>query len=612
MNKKIVGIFIITLLIGTTIPTIGMMNEYIISNEINIEDIQDYKFVPGEFIIKFKESPILSLSIDEFNEKNDVISMEKMYDNVENTPLDNIYMISVPINSDILSLVEIYSAFPNVEFAEPNYIIKSSIKPIKYDNNLDIDKIKYIENPDDPFFNMQWNLENTGQHEGTPGCDINALNAWDIEKGSEKVIIAIVDSGVDYNHPDLADNIWVNEDEIPDNDIDDDNNGYIDDYYGYDAPTGDKDNTTLDKVGHGTFCAGIASAVTNNGIGIAGVAWNCKIMIVQPWDENYTALANEISDSIKYAVDNGADIISMSYGTKDYGALRVGYEYAYEKGAVLIAAAANYNTSDTKYCYPGAYDYVIRVAATNQRDERCDVDDWGYSDSGDPLGSNFGESVDVAAPGNYFMSTSPTYEVKYDWYNLNYTNNEGGGTSWSTPLVAGIAALLLSQDPNLTNEEVRKILCANVDPYTSEEYIGTGRVNAYKALTRFNTEPEKPETPTGRTNGKPDREYKFKSSTTDPDGDELWYLWDWGDGNYSEWLGPYASGNECEASYAWKQEANFSIKVKSKDGKGGVSSWSEEFIFSTPKNKAISTAFFFQRLLQHFPFFENILNQIII
>jgi len=611
MKTKVIGIFIVILLIGTTITSVGMNNENL-NKRVKIKSVKEFidcEYVPREFIVKFKEAPISSVAIDILNDKHDVISMERMFTDVENTPLDNMYIIKVSKNADIVTIVNEYASLPNVEYAEPNYIIKSTLNPIKsYNDELDIGGLNHNIIPDDPYFSDQWLFQNTGQYDGTPGADINALEAWDIETGKSEVIIAIIDAGVDYTHPDLMDNIWVNENEIPDNDIDDDNNSYVDDYYGFDAPTRDDDDTVLDLVGHGTFCAGIASAVTNNGLGIAGVCWNCKIMIIQPFNIYHYFLTGEFVESLKYAVDNGADILSMSFGMGDMHATRSGYEYAYDKGAVMIASAGNYNTSDTRGNFPAAYDYVMGVAATNQRDERCDEEDWHIPGRS----SNYGEWVDVAAPGNNFIGIMPTYEVLYNYkYGIdkNYAFINGGGTSWSAPVVAGIAALLLSQDTTLSNDEVRRIIRANVDTYISDEYIGTGRVNAYKALTRYNTQPETPETPTGKTNGRPGREYSFTTSATDEDSDELYYFWDWGDENYSDWIGPYDSGSECEASYTWQQEANFSIKVKVKDGKGGESYWSYPLSFSTPKNKAINTPFL--SFLENHPHLFPMLRQLL-
>ena len=230
-------------------------------------------------------------------------------------------------------------------------------------------------------------------------------------------------------------------------------------------------------------------------------------------------------------------------------------------------------------------------------------------------GSQYGNWIDVAAPGHLVFTTLPTYHVtRNDMENLQIGGNYPqdywylAGTSVSGPIVAGVAGLLLSQDPSLTNDQVRRIIRANVDPYISDEYIGTGRVNAYQSLMRENTQPETPEAITGDANGRPGREYAFTTSATDPDGDELWYFWDWGDGNYSDWLGPYDSGDSCEASYTWQQEANFSIRVKVKDGNGGESYWSEEFIFSTPKNKHLNQIeLIIQRLIKRFPILHYLL-----
>jgi len=569
MSRKIIGILVTTLLIGTTLTSVGMINELKSNDIISLGNYRDYEFVPGEFIVKFKESPISCVYVDNLNEKYQVKSIEKVFKNHKDTILDNIYSFYIPIDADILSIVEEYNSLDNVEYAEPNYI----------GHILGV--------PNDEFFPIQWGLENTGQIvfgdiTGTSGDDISATEAWDIETGSPDVVVAILDTGVDYTHPDLAANIWVNEDEIPDNSIDDDGNGYVDDYYGYDVHNLDGD--PIDDCGHGTHCAGIATGVGNNEIGIAGVAWNCKIMSVKLMSEEGGGSFKKIAEGMIYAADNGANVFSMSFGgSTDSKYWRNAINYSYDKGCVLVAACGN--SGNSKKLYPAGYDNVIAVSAINQDNERCDKEDWP-----DLGGSSYGYWVDVAAPGNLVYSTMPTFFV---WNNRffntntgqNFTNNYdfSYGTSMATPHVAGLAALLISQDPNLSQEEVKKIIRANVDPYTSEYYMGTGRINAYKALTRYNSQPDIPETPTGETSGRPGREYSFTTSASDSDDDELYYFWDWGDENYSEWLGPYDSGTECEASYTWQQEANFLIKVKVKDGKGGESYWSEEFIFSTPK-----------------------------
>jgi len=197
----------------------------------------------------------------------------------------------------------------------------------------------------------------------------------------------------------------------------------------------------------------------------------------------------------------------------------------------------------------------------------------------------------------------PTYYVPMndDGNPMNHTLF--AGTSAATPVVAGIAALILSKNPSYSPEKVKSIIRANVDPYNSEYYIGTGRVNAFKALTESNTAPNKPETPTGPTSGKPGREYTFTTSTIDPDGDAVYYMWNWGDGNFSEWF------DTNEASYTWEQEAKFNISVRAKDIYGAESDWSDSFEFSTPKNKEINLLFL--RFLENHPLMFPLLRQIL-
>ena len=467
MNKKIVGILVMTLLIVTALPAVEAMNKTINKDIKQIEETQSYESVPGEFIVKFKNTPIKHISIDNLNEKHHVESIEKLFANSENTILDNIYLLSVSEDSDILSIVKEYASYPDVVYAEPNGVAH------------------LCAIPNDPDFSNQWALHNTGQIiwddiSGTPDADIDAPEAWDIETGDPDVVIAIIDSGIDYTHPDHADNIWVNEDEIPGNGIDDDNNGYIDDIMGWDFCY--DDNDPLDGHGHGTLCAGVPGAVGNNNIGISGVCWNCRIMPVRVANENWLAYWSDIAEGIKYAADNGGDVISMSFGGySNFSYVWDAVEYAYGKGVFMCAGAGNDNTSNM--FYPAGYDHVTAVAATNQHDERCDEGDWapGY-------GSNYGDWVDVAAPGNLIYSTMPTYHVVMnDENNFNTGQNFSqdydfcDGTSMSTPLVAGVAALMLSKDSSLSPDEVKSRIRKYVDPYDSGEYIGTGRINAHKA-----------------------------------------------------------------------------------------------------------------------------------
>lgn len=320
--------------------------------------------------------------------------------------------------------------------------------------------------PNDPKYVEQWSLPAMALPE-----------AWRIEKGDKDVIIAIVDSGIDYNHDDLANKIWVNQDEIPDNEIDDDENGYVDDVYGWDftdAPTlqaeGDSiegDNEPIDESGHGTHVAGIAGAEPDNGIGIAGVAWNCSLMAVRAGLSLGGGSRMQDDDSaaaIVYAADNGADIINMSWGSQQQSfVIRDALEYAYARGVVLIGASGNSNESES--IFPAAYRKVIAVASTNQFQQRF-------------YRSNYGASVDIGAPGNGIIST----QIDNGYRILT-------GTSMAAPHIAGVAALMLSKRPALTHEEIRQILINTADTVSEEDsdlpepkFVGAGTVNAYRSL----------------------------------------------------------------------------------------------------------------------------------
>lgn len=318
--------------------------------------------------------------------------------------------------------------------------------------------------PNDPGWRGKWGLQK-----------IRADYAWNTTTGDPSVVIAIVDTGVDWNHPDLAANIWNNTDEIAGNHKDDDGNGFVDDVRGWDFvdtsatvyPGEDgtvRDNDPMDFHGHGTHCAGIASAVGNNGLGVCGATWNCKIMAVRAGykgsDGNGYLELDDAAAAIIYAADNGADIISCSWGAyEDSQIIRDAVEYAYDAGVLLVAAAGN-DMRDDKL-YPAAYDQVIAVSATNQFD-------------GAAWFTNFGEWIELAAPGVDINST--IFDDSYE---------EMSGTSMATPCVAGVAALVWSRFPDMSRDEVRAQLRFASDDLGEEGfdfYFGYGRVNAEKAV----------------------------------------------------------------------------------------------------------------------------------
>jgi len=452
--------------------------------------------------------------------------------------------------------------------------------------------------PNDSFFAQQWALHNTGQTGGTADADIDAVEAWDIETGSPEVVIAIVDSGIDFTHPDLADNIWTNPDEVSDNGIDDDGNGYVDDVHGYDFHNENNDSLPEDSTGHGTSLAGIIAAVTDNGIGIAGVAYNSKIMPVKIFDEDSMTTASMVAEGIRYAADNGAKVICMALGFPFPSAtLKDAVDYAYGKGAFICVGAGNFD-NDRK-TYPAAYENVTAVAATDHNDQRME---YYYEHNGVWANSTYGDWVDIAAPGENIMTTLPTYYVEYMngmWnYPLNY--GAGSGVTLATPIVAGVAALVYSKNPSYSPGRVTAILKANSDPYDSEYYLGAGRINANNALMELNAEPEKPDRPVGPSSGNVNEYYEYSASTHDADGDHLYYLFEWGDGNDSGWLGPFETGIECTASHNWSEQGDYSIRVKARDVFGLESDWSDSLPISMPLEHQILLEKIIEWILQLF------------
>jgi thermitase len=568
MRESIAGFCMCTLVILAVVivPTGRMRNNGEYGETMQFGNITKMLFSPGEFIVKLKKDTTFSkTSLMALNEKHQVYALEKIFPHSLDTNLDAIYRLHVPIDSDILALVQEYAICPDVVYAEPNGIIAPCFFP------------------NDAYFNLQWSLHNTGQIllgniSGTSDADIDAPETWENETGNPEVIIAIVDSGIDFTHPDLAAHVWNNTDDIPNNGIDEDSNGYIDDTRGWDFYY--HDNDPKDGHGHGTLCAGAAVAVTDNGVGIAGAGWNCTIMPVQIASECWTSDWEIFAAGIVYATDNGAAVISMSCGTYYRSdIIQDAVNYAFDKGVFLCAAAGNDNLRN-KF-YPAGFENVTAVAATNQNDQRCTKEDWDPNNywHGQVQGSNSGDWVDIAAPGSLIFSTMPTYHVTYNDIINPYTGQNNsqeydwfGCTSSASPLVAGVAALLLSKDSSLSPERVTALLCGNVDPYNSTVYIGTGRLNAQKALDALCFSPTPP-TITGPISGKVGRLYNYTFTSLDPAGESISYMIDWGDGSFSDWIGPYPSGESAIVSYTWEKRGFYVVKGKAKDIEGYESDW---------------------------------------
>jgi hypothetical protein len=303
---------------------------------------------------------------------------------------------------------------------------------------------------------------------------INTPDAWDYTTGSSEIIIAPIDNGVDWDHIDILPNIWTNSDEIPGNGVDDDLNGFVDDVNGWDFVDNDNDPywAWVPVLHHGTYIAGLAGAATNNNEGIASAGWNCKQMILRTI--NYTAGFDykKTAKSIEYATDNGADIITISFGQYDPFVTTefvVALDYAYSQGVLILGGAGNDN-SNNQY-YPAAYTNVTAVGGTDQNDQR-------YI-QGANAGSNYGDWVEIAAPMVNLKTTAIT-----DDGGPPYISN-AQGTSYSTPIVGGVSCLIKSKNPDLINNDIRFILFNNAFDVGAGQGLGNGRVDAYNALNRM-------------------------------------------------------------------------------------------------------------------------------
>jgi len=360
----------------------------------------------------------------------------------KNAGLQHVYKINFSNTADVNALIREMNQFSFLEYAEKAPIYQLT------------------DTPNDFASGQQWSLDK-----------IHAAQAWEVAAGSARVKVAVVDNAILGSHEDLIANRWTNPLEIPDNQIDDDGNGFIDDVYGYDVADMDKDPEppanalNTGNFTHGTHCAGIAAGTTGNGIGISSIGNGIQFISVKCTPDSYTT--NTLTESyagVDYAIAAGADIISMSFGgTHDYQTWQVLIQAAQEDGILMIAAAGNSN-NETMF-YPAGYTYVIAVGSTTLNDGKSSF-------------SNYGNWVDVMAPGSGIYSTLPENGNTYG--NLS-------GTSMACPLVAGLAGLLKSTDTTMTVEKLRGLIfggCDNIDA-ENEAYIGNigaGRINAFRSM----------------------------------------------------------------------------------------------------------------------------------
>lgn len=432
------------------------------NESLNAGYICKSQFVPGEILIKLKPGRYMlsdedrlyidGCDVSEIIWHDEIklikpIAPRQLADKVP--PLRDVLKMVAPklSKAQLLECCDILSSNPGVKYAAPN-------------------KIYYFDfTPDDPLFKEQYSLRNTGQGGGITGADIDALRAWDLQQGAGDVIVGVIDTGIDLDHPDLWQKIWVNRFEVAFNGIDDDNNGFIDDIVGWDFAN--EDPYPVDDFGHGTHVAGIIGAVGNNGEGIAGVDFNCRLMAVKI-GSIYGLHEDDAALGLAYAAAMGAKILNNSWGGYIPSELiNQVIQYVEHLGCLVVAAAGNDDTDWPHY--PGYLEQVLCVASVDSRQQRSI---WRL-----PFASSYGDWVDINAFGSEIISCFP---------DNGYAKKSG--TSMATPMVSGVAALTLASYPNLPARQLKARLIAtadNIDTYDPDfaNKLGAGRVNAYRAIS---------------------------------------------------------------------------------------------------------------------------------
>jgi hypothetical protein len=437
----------------------------------------------NELILQFKQVPPLVQSgynsvrtgvhaLDSLNILFDCISIQRLFSDREfpglgkSSCLARIYSLRF---KQLLSAKRLISAYLQTGYFEHAETVKTGVS-----------QSSKAVIPNDQYFSRQWAFLNNGTFSyngvvlGKSGADMKVTEAWDIQKGDSAIIVAILDSGCRLKHDEFKGRIWPNKKEIPGNGVDDDGNGYVDDIEGWNFV--DSNNVPEDDYGHGTGIATEIAANPNNGIGYAGMNWQCKIMVVKVSDSAGHTRSDLLAKGILYAANNGANVINISIAFKDTNyAVNLAIDYAYEKGIIICCGTGNDNNEGI--AFPASNKKTIAVGSTDPDDTRSTLFVGNLGG-----GSNYGQDIDVVAPGNY---------IAFLWISPDDYNTIGGGTSNSTAFVSGLASLMLAQNRSLTPTQVRDIICATADDQVGnpaedtkgwDKYYGFGRVNARKAL----------------------------------------------------------------------------------------------------------------------------------
>lgn len=417
-------------------------------------------YSPDEILVRF-ESGVTVAEVDAAVAQIGA-SVEKRLDIV-----DNLYLVKLPEALSPPAAVAALKAQGGTLYAEPNYTVRA------------------VVTPNDSSFGSLWGLHNTGQSAGTADADIDAPEAWNITTGSSSVVVVVIDTGIDYNHPDLAANMFRNEADCDSDTVDDDGNGYVNDCYGID--TYNNDSAPFDDHNHGTHVAGTIGAVGNNGVGVVGVNWNVRLMACKFLNSGGSGSIDDAIDCLTYVAmmkDRGVNIVATnnSWGGGGFSqAMQDAIDIHRQKGILFIAAAGNSAAdNDSTDFWPANYylPNVISVASTTRTDALSSFSDFGR------------QTVHVAAPGSDILSTTP-----------NNTYQSFSGTSMATPHVTGVAALLKAQDSSRDWRAIRNLILSggsNLSTVNGRTVTGK-RLNAEGSLTCSNSVVQSRLRPIGQT-----------------------------------------------------------------------------------------------------------------